>query len=1036
MQEHFERFRDPVNTIRRSYKGAFNNRIDKFPAVGSSFRVEGVTKHALKTNCFISEDSRTTRELPLPNNIDETGGGDAYCRNGYTYLNRCMYAAPDYPPGFPGFSNRCVEPTFMIDTPSSELSRFALNKTFDNVQWRTEISKNSLDCNVYDTVELVPWLSHSVCLSDVDRKDSVKQDNFIWYDFNRKQELNSTPTIPDCIIPLSHRRRIGISKYYIQGAGPYVFTPFDETRGYEIAQTYLFHKESFVRNHTNLTFDFATKQYSNAEAISISDDVAADYTENNIVDYWDAYHTYTTPNEDGAYTVRSAAINAAVELYIRPGDLKTTKLQPDGYCYYGDPPLAPILHDAGLPIRQWIHLYAWIAAEYRITPFTIAVHSFRIPLGSTRIDFQLPCDKTGSQWHGHFYNNDVKPGALRLNLATGINFGVPTVGDLYDGNIGIHQAHIDHHGNISGGLLKPVKFARLFYDTPEAPNPDNLLGGLWYQATAKHPFGHANVGQPITGNLPTGVVGEEITPWCIEFDLTTDLGRYLYQYWKSQCNVDKALRAANIYWRNGDAAAIPFKCYANTSYQAVGIHADLINNFTYLTINSDNIINPFGFNAFPFQNVNDNQERGRLYFRKIIVANVDTTVSDILWNASFDAASNTQYHTEAAVTSTNLGLTAFAKWKSPLTILNPAAGGAYAINPLARIRLLDQSNAGHKTLFEGYYGENGREINLYTAQPDKTQVHYPIIPIGFQYKLYEPFFVMGSGKSMLPCKRPFDIEGDEFPLVVQDYRVTFRRRFDRGFYKYPLNSNTARIEDYYSWDRFFTTGSVVAGVDIVREKVGDVLIDKQIQHNLKLITHSQDTAIQAEKEISFIEKYVPKLDIYATSFVSPDDATITQRLYIDKGFPSFLFLRIEWNSREMDPSFTSTTPLTRLKIQSVVVKLFGKNNEFVSSLLEEDLYFLCRKNCHKYCDFKNLWDNENALLLSLEDLGLMGELVGFPNRKRLDFEIRVTWKLPETDTYERMMTTAGRTVQLRSVFINENHYLRGGRSQIEFYEVF
>ena len=147
---------------------------------------------------------------------------------------------------------------------------------------------------------------------------------------------------------------------------------------------------------------------------------------------------------------------------------------------------------------------------------------------------------------------------------------------------------------------------------------------------------------------------------------------------------------------------------------------------------------------------------------------------------------------------------------------------------------------------------------------------------------------------------------------------------------------------------------------------------------------------------------------------------------------------MEWDSRELAPEFAAheDAEIRRLPIQSVVIKLFGFENPYVSKLLEADLYNICRRNCHKYCNFKSLWDTENAILLTLEDIGLMGQQNGYPNKKRYEFEIRVTWKVPEDLSLEETMTTIGRTVQLRTVFVNENHYLRGDRSQTEFYEVF
>jgi len=112
-------------------------------------------------------------------------------------------------------------------------------------------------------------------------------------------------------------------------------------------------------------------------------------------------------------------------------------------------------------------------------------------------------------------------------------------------------------------------------------------------------------------------------------------------------------------------------------------------------------------------------------------------------------------------------------------------------------------------------------------------------------------------------------------------------------------------------------------------------------------------------------------------------------------------------------------------------------NQYVSKLLERDLYYITKRNCHKYCNFKHLWDKEHALLLSLEDLGLMGEQQGYPNKKRMELEITANWVMPDESTIiGQMHHAAGRKIQLRTVMIHENHYLRGDPSQIEFYNVY
>jgi hypothetical protein len=426
--------------------------------------------------------------------------------------------------------------------------------------------------------------------------------------------------------------------------------------------------------------------------------------------------------------------------------------------------------------------------------------------------------------------------------------------------------------------------------------------------------------------------------------------------------------------------------------------------------------------------------KGRLYFKA-------GGVHDILWNAG-EIPGSVAFFTTAdnAIISDPAGqnaVSAFTKWDNAAPeLIIPELGAYLELGGETRyVRLINQANANHKALFEQYNGVGDRQIDLFHVQPDIDSVtQQPIIPIGFSLQFYEPFFTVGSGKNLLPCKRPFDVDELEFPLAIQDYRITFRRRYDRGLLTEGFFANLV-ITQIFGYDGFIhdaaLANQIPANVMIQNEK---------IQNNLQLTTFSQDTVKQEDKQISTIEKYVPKLYIYATQFVEVTAAEQSQKLYLDNGFPSFLFIRLEWDNRENDQAFRDFEQgglrIPRPKIQSLVVKLFGKENPFVSKLLEEELYHLCRKNSHKYCGFQDLWDNENAVLLSLEDIGLMGENVGYPNRKRLEMEFRVTWEVPLAGTLMGAMHDVGRLVQLRTVFVHENNYLRGDARRIEFYEVF
>ena len=247
MESHFDSFRDPVSTIRRTYRGAFNNRIDRHASSGSSFRVEGVVNHALKTNCYVSENTQFIRSIPKPDEIDEAANGDRSCKNPYVCANRCLFAPPDYPHGFSTtLTSHCVEPFYVAPGygESIKTDRFPLNKSFDNVRWRTENSRNTHTCNIYDTVELVPWLSHKECLADVTRYQTQKVTggDLIWRDLNTGNNLVSAPSIPDCIVRISHKRRVGLTRAPVAGVGPYTFGAVDETHADpEQLHAYLFH---------------------------------------------------------------------------------------------------------------------------------------------------------------------------------------------------------------------------------------------------------------------------------------------------------------------------------------------------------------------------------------------------------------------------------------------------------------------------------------------------------------------------------------------------------------------------------------------------------------------------------------------------------------------------------------------------------------------------------------------------------------------------------------------------------------------------
>ena len=185
-----------------------------------------------------------------------------------------------------------------------------------------------------------------------------------------------------------------------------------------------------------------------------------------------------------------------------------------------------------------------------------------------------------------------------------------------------------------------------------------------------------------------------------------------------------------------------------------------------------------------------------------------------------------------------------------------------------------------------------------------------------------------------------------------------------------------------------------------------------------------------EKDISTIVQYAPVLVPFETVPIKFSEKTATQILYLERGYPSYLFIRLEWDPREEDEGF-----IPRSSIQSIQFRLFGQECQYTSKLTEDELYHICHKNCHKYCGFQQLWENENALVLTLEDIGLITEKAGYPRRKRLELELKVTWlqnaKMKEALAEDEAITNE-RLLRLRTVCIYENRIFMGDIRRSEF----
>ena len=289
---------------------------------------------------------------------------------------------------------------------------------------------------------------------------------------------------------------------------------------------------------------------------------------------------------------------------------------------------------------------------------------------------------------------------------------------------------------------------------------------------------------------------------------------------------------------------------------------------------------------------------------------------------------------------------------------------------------------------------------------------------------YEPFFVFNSGMNLFPAKRPYDRQPHTYPLVIQDYDIQFRRNItSKILSKRPSDFNV--LATYYQSNWYANIGTL-----------WNIISDYQAVYNSKptLIVRSGDYGNQQEKDISVIHQYAPLVEINQTSARFHANG-ITAKLFLDKGFPSFFFLRLDWQ--------IVSTLLRRASIQSVKITMFNQENTFVSKLTEDELYYICLKNCHKYCKFHQLWSMENALVFRLEDFGLMTEDVGYPHKKRLEIDITVSWDV-NTEIAEKLgiskadarVHVADYEIALRTMMIYENRQFIGDIRRNDFIETY
>ena len=363
---------------------------------------------------------------------------------------------------------------------------------------------------------------------------------------------------------------------------------------------------------------------------------------------------------------------------------------------------------------------------------------------------------------------------------------------------------------------------------------------------------------------------------------------------------------------------------------------------------------------------------------------------------------------------------------------------------------------------------------------DKDKLHRLCMPkwsyelTGARWELvftsFEPILSFQSGWALLDAKRPFNQQNMMYPLAIQDYSMRFEEY-----------SSDVRIQRSYNLevnrffgDEFFIPGNTFTSFDHITSE--EEKINTDVTSNLPytgfedllkdptLVTFSQNTAIQANKDVSSVQLHAPEFDVYSISktysilaeritnpgpvyakldqTIVPNDGDLQIEIDTPKGFPSFMMFYTEfYNMTKRSLRVVSLSVQPRIK--TIRISFYGQKNPIVANLTQAELEYITKKNCHKNSDFEYANRIDPICLIDLESLGLGREDIGYPMRKRLRCTVQCT-ELQLPARFARNFATnverqgvAGEQVpfdvgiQFKCVFIYENRIIEGNVNQLK-----
>ena len=129
----------------------------------------------------------------------------------------------------------------------------------------------------------------------------------------------------------------------------------------------------------------------------------------------------------------------------------------------------------------------------------------------------------------------------------------------------------------------------------------------------------------------------------------------------------------------------------------------------------------------------------------------------------------------------------------------------------------------------------------------------------------------------------------------------------------------------------------------------------------------------------------------------------------------------------------SIFPGNHPKITGLRISSFNQEYPITKQLTEESLTYLTCKNSHPQTDFSKHMRHDPIVFLKLEDVGIGADVAGYPESRRVEFDIEITNYVLPTDFREMTYYRNGQPeFELTVGMVYENHVCEGTNDRMEF----